>query len=164
MRSFALSKSQRSSFSIAVLAVAALAAIPAMAQPDPPDQAGRISIISGAASIQTAGTDDWGQAYPNLPLGPGDRIFTDQNSELEIQVGQSYVRIGPYTDVTLVDVDSNLISFGVAQGSVHVHSYGFWQGQSLDVSTPNGDARLGQPGELRADVYADQGETVFTSY
>ena len=164
MRSSALSKLQNSGFFVAILAVAALAAIPALAQPDPPDQAGRISIISGAASIQTAGTDDWGQAYPNLPLGPGDRIFTDQNSELEIQVGQSYVRIGPYTDVTLVDVDANLISFGVAQGSVHVHSYGFWQGQSLDVSTPNGDARLGQPGELRADVYPDQGETVFTSY
>lgn len=164
MRSISLSKSQISKISVAMLALAALAAVPAFAQPDPPDQAGRISVIYGTASIQTAGTDDWGQAYPNLPLGPGDRIFTDQNSEVEIQVGQSYVRVGPYTDVTFVDDDANLISFGVAQGSVHVHSYGFWQGQSLDISTQNGDARLGQPGELRADVYADQGETVFTSY
>ena len=163
MRSFALSP-KFSTMAVVGAALLAFSALQAFAQPDPPDEAGRISVVYGTASIQTAGSDDWGQAYPNLPLGPGDRIFTDQNSQVEIQVGQSYVRVGPYSDITLVGADPGQISFGVAQGSVHVHSYGFWQGQSLDVSTPNGDAQLSQPGELRADVYTDEGTTIFTSF
>ena len=75
----------------------------ALAQDDPPPEAGRISYISGNVSIQPVTADDWGQAYPNLPVGPGDRIFTDSDGRAEIQVGQTYVRIGPNSDVTLVD-------------------------------------------------------------
>ena len=163
MRLLALTKVKVLRVPAVCAAVLAVVCVVSSAQDDPPYQAGRLSYASGTVSIQTAGSDDWGQAYPNLPLSPGDRIFTDQNGEAEIQVGQTYVRVGPNTDITVVDEDVNLISFGVAQGSVHVHAFGFWQGQSLDVSTPNGDARLGQPGELRADVYPDEGSTVFTS-
>jgi len=140
-----------------------LASISTYAQDDPPDQAGRVSWISGSVSVQTAGSDDWGQAYQNLPLGPGDRIYSDQDGRAEIQVGQSYVRIGPNTDITLVNYAPDSISFGVGQGAVHVRSFGFWQGQALDVSTPNGDGRLDQPGEFRADVMPDQGASIFTS-
>ena len=143
--------------------VFAFASLFSFAQDDPPDQAGRISTTSGTVSIQPAGSDDWGQAYPNLPIGPGDRVFTDQDGRVEIQVGQSYLRIGPNTDVTLVDDDENEVSFGVAQGSVHVRSFGLWQGQSLDLSTPNGDARLEQAGEFRVDSLPDQGASIFTS-
>src|SRR3954463_5221925 len=62
---------------------------------DPPPEAGRLSAMVGNVSVQPAGAQDWGQAYVNLPLGPGDRIYTDQGSRAEIQVGQTYVRIGP---------------------------------------------------------------------
>ncbi len=150
-------------FAAAFGGVFAFASLSSFAQDDPPDQAGRISMAAGTVSIQTAGSDDWGQAYPNLPIGPGDRIFTDQDGRVEIQVGQSYLRIGPNTDVTLVDDDENEVSFGVAQGSVHVRSFGLWQGQSLDLSTPNGDARLEQAGEFRVDSLPDQGASIFTS-
>ena len=99
---FALSSSKR--FALAAMCgVAMLAAISACAQDDPPPEAGRISYISGTVSIQAVSSDDWGQAYPNLPVGPGDRIFTDSDGRAEIQVGQTYVRIGPNSDVTLVD-------------------------------------------------------------
>jgi hypothetical protein len=163
MRLFALATAPKLRLAIACAAVFALASIPSFAQDDPPDQAGRVSSITGTVSIQTAGSDDWGQAYPNLPIAPGDRIFTDQDGQVELQVGQSYLRIGPNTDITLVNEDQSGITFGVAQGSVHLHSFGFWQGMSLDLSTPNGDAHLAQAGELRADVMPDQGLTIFTS-
>jgi hypothetical protein len=148
---------------MACAVILALTSFLANAQNDPPDQAGRISYASGTVSIQPAGSDDWGQLYPNLPIGPGDRIFTDQDGQVEIQIGQSYVRIGPNTDITLVNDAADGISFGVAQGSVRVHSFGLWQGQGLDVSTPNGDGRLERPGEFRADIMPDQGATVFTT-
>src|SRR5579872_5526736 len=103
----ALSSSKR--ILLAAISAAAMFSLPyvALAQDsdadDPPPEAGRISYISGNVSIQPVTSDDWGQAYPNLPVGPGDRIFTDSDGRAEIQVGQTYVRIGPNSDVTLVD-------------------------------------------------------------
>jgi hypothetical protein len=146
-----------------------LAAIPLLAgtlafsQDDPPAEAGRISWISGTVSVQPVGTQDWGQAYPNLTIGPGDRIYTDSDGRAEIQVGQTYVRIGPNSDVSLVDDAQFAINFGVAQGSVRVHTFGLWPRQLLDVSTPNGNAEFGQNGDLRVDVYPTDGATVFTN-
>jgi len=144
--------------------ILAIAAGSASAQPDPPEQAGRLAALSGTVSIQTAGWDGWGQAIPNLPLGPGDRIYTDSDGRAEIQVGQSFVRVGPNSDVTLVDWTPNGVFIGVAQGSVHIRSLGFWPGQSLEVNTPNGSVTMAQPGEVRLDVYPGSDAAVFTSY
>ena len=81
---------------IAAAACLALFAIAATAQDDdPPAQAGRLAIVNGNVSIQPAGAQDWGQAYLNYPLGPGDRIFTDADGRAEIEVGRTYVRVGP---------------------------------------------------------------------
>ncbi len=96
------------------------------------------------------------------PVGPGDRIFTDKDGRAEIQVGQTYVRLRPDSDVTLVDDTETAISFGIAQGSAHIHSAGLWQGQAFNISTPNGSASFNQGGELRVDVFPDDDSSVFT--
>ncbi len=163
MTGFALSFFRIKPRLAAVAALPLLVASMAMAQDDPPAEAGRISSISGTVSIQPVGTQDWGQAYPNLTIGPGDRIFTDSDGRAEIQVGQTYVRIGPNTDVSLVDDTQFAINFGVAQGSIRVHTLGLWPRQLLDVSTPNGNAEFEQSGDLRVDVYPSDGATVFTN-
>jgi hypothetical protein len=163
MTGFALRFSRSRARLATVAALPLLVASMAMAQDDPPAEAGRISSISGTVSIQPVGTQDWGQAYPNLTIGPGDRIFTDSDGRAEIQVGQTYVRIGPNTDVSLVDDTQFAINFGVAQGSVRVHALGLWPRQLLDVSTPNGNAEFEQSGDLRVDVYPTDGATVFTN-
>jgi hypothetical protein len=142
----------------------ALASTPSLAQDDPSAQAGRLSYISGTVSVQSVDTGDWGQAYNNLTLGPGDRIFTDADGRAEIQVGQSYVRIGPNSDVSLVDATPYGIYFGVAQGSLRIHTLGLWPGQALHVQTPNGDAALTQSGEMRVDVLSDEDAAIFTNY
>ncbi len=159
---FALYSSQR--LAIAAVCAAALVVVSsAVALDDPPPEAGRISSISGNVSVQPVTSDDWGQAYPNLPVGPGDRIFTDSDGRAEIQVGQTYVRIGPNSDVTLVDDSAFNINFGIAQGSIRLHSFGLWPRQLLDISTPNGNAEFGNSGDLRVDVLQNDGATVFTN-
>ncbi|UWZ86740.1 DUF6600 domain-containing protein [Occallatibacter riparius] len=125
---------------------------------DPPPEAGRLSAINGNVSVQPAGAQDWGQAYANLPLGPGDRIYTDAGSRAEIQVGQTYLRVGPNTDVTLVDATNQAITIGMGSGSLNVHAYGLWQNQQLQVQTPSGTATVYQPTDFRADVYGGQGQ------
>ena len=133
-------------------------------QGDPPSQAGRLSAVTGTVSIQPAGSDDWGQVQPNYPLGPGDRIFSDQDGRAEIQVGETYLRIGHYTDVTFINADANGLTFGIAQGTLHLRTFGLWQGQSVYVNTPSGSASLSQPGEIRVEAYPDRASAVFTNY
>ena len=130
---FALYSSQKLAITT-LCAVALVVVSSALAQDDPPPEAGRISYISGNVSIQPVTSDDWGQAYPNLPVGPGDRIFTDSDGRAEIQVGQTYLRIGPNSDVTLVDDSAFNIHVGVAQGSIRLHSFSLWPRQLLDIS------------------------------
>lgn len=159
---FALNSSKK--LVIAALYATALVVVPsALAQDDPPSEAGRISFISGNVSIQSVTSDDWGQVYPNLPVGPGDRIFTDSDGRAEIQLGQTYIRVGPNSDVTLVDDSTFNIHVGIAQGSIRLHSFGLWPRQLLDVSTPNGNAEFANSGDLRVDVLPNDGATIFTN-
>ncbi|WP_348262835.1 hypothetical protein P8935_23965 [Telmatobacter sp. DSM 110680] len=159
---FALSSSKKIPI-IAFCAAALVMVTSVRGQDDPPPEAGRISYISGNVSVQAVSSDDWGQAYPNLPLGPGDRIYTDSDGRAEIQVGQTYIRVGPNTDITLVDDSQFNINVGVAQGSIRLHSYRMWPRQLLDVSTPNGNAEFANSGDLRIDVMPNDGATVFTN-
>lgn len=164
---FALTSSKRTL--LTAVSAAALLSIPYMAlaqdsdADDPPPEAGRVSYVSGNVSIQPVTSEEWGQAYPNLPLGPGDRIFTDNDSRAEIQIGQTFVRIGPNSDVTMVDDSQFNINFGVAQGSIRLHSFRLWPRQLVDISTPNGNAEFGEQGDLRVDVLPNDGATVFTN-
>src|SRR5271165_976233 len=138
MHRFAPSSLRTLLLATAAAAFLSLVSTSSQAQPDPPAQAGRISYISGNVSIQPEDSDDWSQAYPNLPLGPGDRVFTDFDGRAEIQIGQTFVRIGPNSDVTLVDSTDDGLYFGVAQGSIHVRTNGLWDDQSVFVNTPSG--------------------------
>ncbi len=161
-----ITRSALQNLMLAAAATAGLALAPtfSQAQDDPTFEAGRVSFVSGAVSVQPAGTDDWGQAYPNLPLGPGDRIFTDSDGRAEIQIGQSFVRIGPNSDVSFEDATPYGVNFGIAQGSARIRTLGLWPGQAVHVHTPNGSATITQAGELRVDVLTDDGATIFTNY
>jgi hypothetical protein len=162
MRLFALSSARKLLPASAVVTLLLLAALPSNAQPDPPAQGGRISYITGAVSIQPAGTDQWEQAIPNLPLGPGDRVFTDSDGQAEIQVGQTFVRIGANADVSFVDSTPTGLYFGVAQGSIHARCFGLWEGQRVYFSTPSGTSSIFRPGDMRVDVMPDQQAALFT--
>ncbi|MGA9426855.1 MAG: DUF6600 domain-containing protein, partial [Terracidiphilus sp.] len=147
-----------------LLAMMVAVCVCARAQDDPPPQAGRLSGLNGDVAIQPAGADAFGQAYPNLPLGPGDRIVTSDFARAEIQIGRTWVRIGQDADVTLVDADADQITFGVSAGSVRVRCLGLWDGQVLYVQTPSGSNTISQPADFRVDVDPDQGFAIFTNH
>ncbi|HEY2860518.1 MAG TPA: DUF6600 domain-containing protein [Terracidiphilus sp.] len=147
---------------IAVLALCAGATTFAQDNDDPPPQAGRLSAVNGAVSVQPAGSQDWGQAYLNLPLAPGDRIFTDQDGRAEIQIGRTWLRIAPNSDVTLVEASDSAVTFGVAQGTAVARTQGLWPNQNLYVQTPSGTVTVNQPAGIRVDVVPEDQSAVFS--
>ncbi|MFZ1087519.1 MAG: DUF6600 domain-containing protein [Terracidiphilus sp.] len=164
MHLFSFASPRKVLLAAAAAAFLILAPILISAQDDPPAQAGRLSYISGNVSIQQVGSDDWGQALPNLPFGPGDRVVTEGDGRAEIQVGQTYFRIGPNSDVSFVDDTAYRISVGLAQGSIHIHCFGLWPGQRIGVNTPSGGGGVDTAGEeLRVDVLPSEGAAIFTN-
>src|SRR5579859_1190463 len=143
----------------------AIAATSSQAQnypPDAPPPTARLTHLQGNVSIQPNGVDSWGQAGQNMPVGPGDRVYTDQQGEGELQVEQTRAYFSPNSDLTLTNVNDQGIELGLASGSVSVFSDGFPPNQSLFVSTPNGGITLPTRGSFRVDVYPDQQSTVVT--
>jgi len=147
-----------------VLAGMALAATPSRAQNDPPFGSARLAHVEGNVSIQPYGVDDWGQAYFNMPLGPGDRVFTDPQGRGELQAGQVRAFFSPNADITLVNINSAGVELGAGQGSFDIFSDGFFPGQALSVQTPNGAITFPSQGGFRVDIFPDQQSTIITNY
>src|SRR5437870_10131594 len=54
---------------------------------DPPARVARISYLKGSVSLQVSGDTGWSEATLNYPVTTGDRLYTDQDSRAELQVG-----------------------------------------------------------------------------
>src|SRR5579862_350548 len=139
----------------AVLALAAVAVTRAD-EADPPGRAARLSAAEGSVSLQPAGVQDWANATVNRPLTTGDKLWTDQDSRAELDVGAVVVRLGATTGFSIVNLDDNTAQMQITAGTLIVRVRDL-QG-SFEVDTPNLALSLQQPGEYRVEVN-DAGDT-----
>ncbi len=63
----------------------------------------RLSLIEGQASVWRSGAEEWEAAEINLPLAPGDFLYTGDDSRIEIQIGAAaFVRAAGSTQIGLL--------------------------------------------------------------
>ena len=133
---------------------------------DPPNRVARISMIQGNVSLEPNGVNNFSQAEINYPLTGGDRVYADNHSFGELQTAGLTVRLGNGADVTLSSLTDNIAQFGLAQGSVRVHTHSLFafngQRGSVEIDTPNGAILVDQPGDIRVDCYPQDDTTVVT--
>jgi hypothetical protein len=132
----------------------------AQEQGNPPTVAARISSLHGNVSFEPAGQNQWSQANPNYTLTTGDRIYTDQGANAELEVGPYTVRMGATTDLTVANLTDQLMQLGVDQGTVRVGVYELSSGNAVEIDTPNGALNALGPGSYRADVDPNSGSRV----
>jgi hypothetical protein len=144
---------------LAVLALLALFALgPAWAdEGDPPGQVARLSDLEGSVSLQPAGMQEWAAATVNRPLTTGDKLWTDQGSRAELDIGAAAIRLGATTGFSFLNLDDNTTQMQVTAGTLIVHVRDL-QGQTYEVDTPNIALSLQQPGTYRVEVN-DAGDT-----
>jgi hypothetical protein len=131
-------------------------------QADPPSRVARVSVIAGNVSLEPASINQFNVAEPNYPMTTGDRIYADIGANAEIQTGQLAVRLGPGTDLTVTAMTDTLAQFGIATGGVHLRSYNIYQGETVEIDTPNVAVTVLQAGDVRVDVNpANDSTTVF---
>jgi len=118
---------------------------------DPPGRVARVSYLNGSVSLQPSGENDWSQATLNYTVTTGDRLYTDQGARAELEVGPFAVRMSEATDLTLANLNDQMMQLGLGQGSIRVTVYDLPGGNSVEIATPNGALTITQPGSYRVD-------------
>jgi FecR protein len=137
------------------LALLVLCAAPVFApaqDADPPPRAARLSDAEGAVSLQPAGVQEWTAATLNRPLTTGDRLWSDQNSRAELDLGTAAVRLGSNTGFAFLNLDARSVQMQLSAGALIVTLRDIQNGENYEVDTPNIALSLQQPGVYRVEV------------
>ena len=59
----------------------------------------------------------------NYTITTGDRLYTDRNSRAELEVGPFAVRMSETTDLTVSNLNDQLLQLGLGQGSIRVTAF-----------------------------------------
>jgi hypothetical protein len=129
---------------------------------DPPARVARLSVAQGKVSFQPSGETTWSEASVNRPVTTGDRLYTDPGASAELEVGPFAVRLSGSTDVTLANLNDQIMQLGIGQGSVRVTVYQMPPNNSVEIDTPNGALLLQSAGSYRVDTAADGNSTQAT--
>ena len=135
----------------ALLALAALGSARAD-EGDPPGRVARLSYVEGAVSLEPAGIEEWTAAERNRPLTTGDRLWTDQESVAELDLGDAVLRLGGMTGFAFLNLDDRFAQIQLSAGILLVRVWDTSSGQSYEIDTPQLAVQLAQPGAYRIEV------------
>ncbi|SFU77859.1 FoF1-type ATP synthase, membrane subunit b or b' [Polaromonas sp. YR568] len=125
---------------------------------DPPGRVARLNLAEGTVSFapadngNPADASDWSPAVLNRPLTSGDRLWTGPQSRSELYVGSTAVRMNAQTSLDFLVLDDNVTQLRLAQGTLKLRVRNLFDGQRLEVDTPNLAFVVSQPGDYRLDV------------
>ncbi len=131
-------------------------------QDDPPARVARLGYMEGSVSFQPAGEDDWVGAVPNRPMTTGDKLWADQNSRAEVQLGSAVIRLAPNTGFSFLNLDDNTVQIQLTSGAINVTVRRLNEDDDFEIDTPNLAFTVSQPGHYRVDASEDGTNTVIS--
>jgi hypothetical protein len=137
-----------------VAGIAALT-IGGWANADPPSLVGRLGHVRGDVSFSPAGDDDWFEASINRPITTGDRLWSDNDSRAELQLGGALVRMSEQTGLGILDLDDRNAQVQLTQGRLNVRVRRIDRNQGLEIDTPNLAFTVREPADYRIEVDPD---------
>lgn len=121
-------------------------------QQDPPSRVARLSYIDGSVSLQPGGQGDWGAATRNRPVTIGDKIWSDNNSKVELQAGQASIHVSSMTALSFLNLDDQTTQMRLAEGTINFRVREMREGDVYEVDTPNVAFTVTQAGAFRVEV------------
>ena len=122
---------------------------------DPPSRVARLNYLSGAVSMEPAGTDGWASAVINRPLTTDDYLWTDRGARAELHLDNSVLRLNSETSFGFLNLDDRTVQIKLAQGELDIHLRDLDQGEGYEIDTPNAAVSLVQPGDYRIVINPD---------
>src|SRR5580704_12133809 len=120
--------------------------------PDPPSRVARISFLDGTVSFQPGGQGEWGSAAQNRPVTVGDKLWTDQASRAELQIGAASIHMGSMTALSFLNLDGNILQVRVPEGAINFRVRELRERDVYEVDTPNLAFTVRQAGAFRVNV------------
>lgn len=149
---------------VALLVSFALSITNAHAEIDPPGRVAWLDYLEGSASLAPAGGTDWVSATLNRPLTSGDSLWVDSASRSELYIGSTALRLGAQTSLRFAQLDDDTLQLDLRQGSLALRVRNLFDGQLLEIDTPNIALTINRPGEYRIDVAPDANTTTVSSW
>ncbi|MBX3692322.1 DUF6600 domain-containing protein [Dokdonella sp.] len=147
----------------AMLALAAVAvSTPALA--DPPGRVVRLGYMSGDISFQQGGDDRWTEASLNRPLVPGDGLYVDRASRVEMEVGAATVRLDERSQFRVLNLDDSFAQMELTEGVLNLRVRRVFEGDSYEIDTPTLAFVVDRPGSYRVDIAPDGSSTMITVF
>lgn len=147
--------------SIAAISFATLGLVqPASAQDEPPARVARVGYAYGNINFADAGSNEWVPLLANRPISTGDSVFVPANGRAELQVGANALRLGEQTRISFINLNDDSIQIKLSQGSMVLRVRAMQERENVEVSTPNLNFSIQEPGEYRINVNDDNTSTV----
>lgn len=120
---------------------------------DQPDTGvARVSLMRGDVQMMRGDSGDQVAATINMPLVRGDKVFTGEKSQAEIQLDHSnIIRLAPGSEVSIADLTRSVIQIQVARGLVN-YTVLKTNEANIEVDTPNMAVRPIEEGSYRIQV------------
>jgi len=116
----------------------------------------RVSYLNGHVSFQHTDEVDWTAASINMPLQPGDRIYTGDNGRAEIEFDDgSVLRLAEKADVEILTMKDQLIQLRVSLGLCSLINR---SGVPFEIDTPAAAFTTTEKGSFRFDI-AENGDS-----
>ena len=123
----------------------------------------RLSYLYGEVSFWRPGAQEWTAAKVNMPLAPGDLLYTGQGGNVEIQVGpRAFVRASEGTHLGLDNQEPDFVQFRVTAGHAALDVRELAAGHAVELDTPHGAFTVERTGYYHAEV--TQESTAFDTH
>ena len=119
---------------------------------DPPSRVARLGYLEGSVSFQPAGTEDWVAAPVNRPLTTGDKLWSDRDGRVELQLDGSLLRLSGSTAVSFLNLGDDVTQVQLTTGTLLVHVRRLDDNETYEIDTPNLAFSILRPGVYRLTV------------
>jgi hypothetical protein len=104
---------------------------------DPPSRVARLAYTNGSVSFNPAGTDDWVSAVVNRPVTTGDKLWNDNGSRSELNIGSAVIRLGSNTGFSFLNLTDNITQLRITEGTLNIRVRNLDNDEVFEVDTPN---------------------------
>lgn len=126
---------------------------------DPPSRVARLSYVQGSISFQPAGDSDWASATINRPITTGDKLWSEENSRAEVDLGSAAIRLSGDTGFSFLNLDDHTAQVQLSAGTLHIRVRRLARNEVFEVDTANQAFSILRPGEYRVQASEDGAST-----